>query len=842
MKLYSFKAALISIVFISFLAFNLPEQSNRLLKKITDSLEKYYDMDGPEKAFLETDKDMYVLGDTIWFKTYVVDGITHQASKKSKVAYVEMLNDNDSIVEKRRLFVEGTSGFGDILLSKMLNTGAYRLRTYTNYMLNDEYVSYFEKSISIATKSSSMVQVSSESVEIGNESKLEEVDAIEVDLMFFPEGGDLVTGVSGVLGIKALDSRGVGQALKGSIHSTNGDLVAEFETAEFGLGKVNIIPKKNTDYYARINKGNEDRRFNLPVAKAAGYSLNIKNWKDNLLLQVTTTKGNSLEGTLLIGHLRGELIFKKLGTGVDKDSYAVRLLTEELQEGIAQFTLFSSDGNPICERLVFVDHPGIHAEVIIKTNKDNFVTKEKVNLDISVLNKKGNPLQGDFLTSVIPATHQLKQGNMGLKGWLLLNSDLGGTVVDPDFFFSEDTKQKRFLLDALLLTHGWRRFVWKEMLGDEIQKDVAYVPEKGIMIKGTMVDYYHPSMAKSVIAKFNVLEEALYDEQVADEKGQFSFGPYYFNDSITAIIQAVDTTIRAKSAQKNIAIIVEEWPDIPKTAISKDSVVRDSKIFKIEEFYSQTEYPSSYFLDEQDLIKLNPVSIKAKKISRARFVEEELNKTTPYGRPDIRVFRDSVSGWQTMSVLGLLQRRGAVTRAGTSMMTSTTSNSISAVGPLVLFNGTSTSITLAELNIMRANEVVYVDIIRGYNSGASMYGARGMFGVIAIYTNPPSIEGLEKYNNPIDIPGIKTARITGFYKACEFYSPNYSEASTSKTELDYRTTLFWDPKVNLSKDGKTQIQFYTGDVTGDFMVKFQGISDTGKLVTGSHYFTVDNSL
>jgi methionine-rich copper-binding protein CopC len=46
----------------------------------------------------------------------------------------------------------------------------------------------------------------------------------------------------------------------------------------------------------------------------------------------------------------------------------------------------------------------------------------------------------------------------------------------------------------------------------------------------------------------------------------------------------------------------------------------------------------------------------------------------------------------------------------------------------------------------------------------------------------------------------------------------------------------------LSKDGNTQIQFYTGYVTGDFVVKFQGITEDGRLVSGSHYFTVDNSL
>ena len=60
---------------------------------------------------------------------------------------------------------------------------------------------------------------------------------------------------------------------------------------------------------------------------------------------MTAAKGHSLRGTLLIGHLRGELIFKRLGTDIDVDSYAVRLMTKELQEGVAQFTLFSSEGD-----------------------------------------------------------------------------------------------------------------------------------------------------------------------------------------------------------------------------------------------------------------------------------------------------------------------------------------------------------------------------------------------------------------------------------------------------------------------------------------------------------------
>ena len=844
MKLYSFKTALLSIVFISFLAFSFPEQGNRLLKKIEDRLESYYDMGSPEKAFLETDKDMYVLGDTIWFKSYVVDGITHQISDKSKVVYVEMVDGKNSIVSRRRIFIEGISGIGDINIPKDLESGDYRIRIYTNYMRNDKDIPYFEKTVSITSKRASTVALTSGTVEISDNWQLERAEDIKADvnLMFFPEGGNLVTGLPGVLGIKATDTEGVGQALKGRIHTSDGNFVTEFETAEFGLGVANFVPKKNTTYYALIDSGKSERRFQLPMAMPNGYSLNIKNRGDNILLQVTSTKGKTLDGALLIGHLRGELIFKRLGTTNDQGSYAVRILTEELPDGVAQFTLFSDQGEPLCERLVFVDHPDNDAQVFLNTIKDNFGTKKKVDVDITLLDAKDKPLQGDFSISVFPLAHQLQTGTTDLKSWLLLNSDLGATVSDPGFFFKDGSKRTRLLLDALLLTHGWRRFVWKEMLGDKTPQAIAYVPEKGIMVKGTMTDFYDPSKKKGALAKFNLLEVAVQEEQFANEKGKFSFGPYFFNDSVTAVLQAVDTTKRSKSAQKNIAIAVEEWPNVSNVKVIKENILRRALQSEVEDSLVSMGYPSSYFENGQEVIKLNAVSVKAQKLSRARFVEQALSKIHPYSRPDIRVFRDSIPGWQALSVYDLLQRKGFLTGGGANMMTSADSSRMTSVGPLVLVNGASTSITLGELKIMRANEVVYLDVLRGYNPEATIFGSRAMQGVIAIYTNAPSIEGLEAYESSVEIPGIKTAKIAGFYKAREFYSPNYSESTTLKTGKDYRTTLFWEPKVTITKDGRSHIKFYTGDVTGDFIVKFQGIANDGRVVSGSRYFTVDNSL
>jgi len=62
---------------------------------------------------------------------------------------------------------------------------------------------------------------------------------------------------------------------------------------------------------------------------------------------------------------------------------------------------------------------------------------------------------------------------------------LGGTYHNAGFFFEENSINKTGnLLDALMLTHGWRRFVWQGYSMKKVSKALPLKPEKGIMIHG----------------------------------------------------------------------------------------------------------------------------------------------------------------------------------------------------------------------------------------------------------------------------------------------------------------------------------------------------------------------
>src|SRR5688500_9968152 len=51
-----------------------------------------------EKIFVHTDKDFYLAGEIVWYKIYYMDGTFHRPLDLSKLAYVEIIDQNNKPV------------------------------------------------------------------------------------------------------------------------------------------------------------------------------------------------------------------------------------------------------------------------------------------------------------------------------------------------------------------------------------------------------------------------------------------------------------------------------------------------------------------------------------------------------------------------------------------------------------------------------------------------------------------------------------------------------------------------------------------------------------------------
>lgn len=102
-----------------------------------------------EKIYLQLDGKVYTSDQTIWFKCLVRQAIDHSPSQLSVVLYVELIDPDEKIVEKKLIKITEGIGAGFFRLSPHYLPGKYLVRAYTQWNKNFETDFFFEEYIQI---------------------------------------------------------------------------------------------------------------------------------------------------------------------------------------------------------------------------------------------------------------------------------------------------------------------------------------------------------------------------------------------------------------------------------------------------------------------------------------------------------------------------------------------------------------------------------------------------------------------------------------------------------------------------------------------------------------------
>ena len=102
-----------------------------------------------EKVYVETDRNNYLAGDTIWFSAFVLSGLDMDSTSLSRILHVDLINADNKLEKHLKLLIINGRCSGDFALNKDLNNGIFRLRAYTQYMRNYQGDYFFEKDIPI---------------------------------------------------------------------------------------------------------------------------------------------------------------------------------------------------------------------------------------------------------------------------------------------------------------------------------------------------------------------------------------------------------------------------------------------------------------------------------------------------------------------------------------------------------------------------------------------------------------------------------------------------------------------------------------------------------------------
>jgi hypothetical protein len=761
------------------------------LTTVKSKFDRYLNDNLQEKIFVHTDKDAYLAGEIIWFKIYATEAYTHRPINISKVAYLEIIDETNKPALQLKIELKEHGGSGALYIPVSLGSGVYTLRCYTSWMKNYNADYFFHKRLSIVNT-------------LKEEPILKKVVLPSYAIQFFPEGGNLIAGLVNKVAFKAVNEQGKAFEFQAAIVNSSQDTVFKFSEQHLGIGSFVFKPEPGETYQALVKPAVAGSfKMALPAVFQKGVVMAVQD-KQGAKLEVNIQSNLALAGKfMLLIHSGHKMVFSE-NFDLETEKKILSIPMEVLGDGISHFTLFNPEGKAVSERLYF-KRPSRSLDLTVSADKATYKTREKVNL--SVHQKPGGlPAAAVFSVSVYQTDAVSSEDDIASSLWL--NSELKGRIENAAWYLHQASPE---IIDNLMLTHGWRRFNWKEVL-EENKPGLKYLPEvNGHIISGNLV---HPDQDISLRNKTSFLSVPGRHYQLytasSDSLGQLSFHTKNFYGENEIVLQ---------------------------TAIPTDSLLQ---IQIRSPFSGQFMHSLPFHYRVTQNIKNLQKGSMAMQINNA-YQAKNLNKEIIpvrdssffYLRPD-KVYRlgDYVRFTTMEEVLREYVPEITVTLRKGDYQLNVFDTSISQVydtAPFMLLDGVPILDEGNTITKMDPRKIQRMEII----SGSYSYGRNLFKGITSFHTHHGDLGGyrLPEKVQVLDYEGLQNSR--------EFYSPMYEGDESKLSRIpDYRSTLFWSADNFMKKGEEATLNFYTSDLDGEYIVKIEALSADGQSGSATTTFSV----
>ncbi len=394
---------------------------------------------------------------------------------------------------------------------------------------------------------------------------------------------------------------------------------------------------------------------------------------------------------------------------------------------------------------------------------------------------------------------------------LLLTSDLKGYIYNPAYYFSSEEDSVKKHLDLVMMTNGWRRFKWEEVLQNK-NLHQEFLPEyAGHLINGKITDK-KTGLPVENVTTYAAVPGDKYELgcSISNKKGLIQYDLKKIYGSNELIVQTDNT---------------------------KDSIYAIDIANPFSEKFADRIFPA-FALPEHLEKEILSHSISTQ--VQGSFGIENLLKfkkqviadsTSFYGEPDKKFFLDDYTRFNTMEEVIREYIAGVTLKKHQQKFHFRLMDE-----PLRIFFDDDPMMLLDGVPVFDADRIIAADplkikkievVTRKYFQGSLV--ASGIIS-LASYTN--DLEGfpLDPHSLILEYDGLQLQR--------EFYSPEYDKPDQHGNRIpDFRNVLYWNPNIRLREMGTKQISFYTSDRKGKYIGVIQGITTEGK--PGSGYFNFE---
>lgn len=788
--MYKISITIALVLFFGVKNFAQTENTN----SVNTLFENYVSNNFQEKIFVHTDKNFYLSGETIWFKVYNNDAFANSLSPISKIAYVELIDANNKPLLQVKINIEEGMGNGQLQLPLSLPSGNYLFRTYTNWMKNFSEELAFKKIISVVNVF--------EKPEVDTAKK-----SIEYDVQFFPEGGNLVNNIQSKIAFKAVNNFGKGINFQGKIINQTNEVVVAFSPQQLGIGSFVFTPNNSNTYQAIIvTENNDTLHYNLPTIYEFGYVMNVQEKENLIKVLVEASKNFSNENVSLITHNNQKIQINQ--TQVLQNGTTVFTIDKSLlKEGVNVFTIFDKNNKPVCERL-FYKQPEVKYMLNTTVNNTQFSTRENVNITVAANDVNKQNIASNLSVAVFKTDSLQPSESLDIQQYYWLTSELKGNIENPSFYFNNTNDHTKTALDNLLLTQGWRRFNWSNILQNQ-SNEKKYLPEyESQIITGKVVNKTTllPVEGIGVYLSISGKEFGFAAAQSTSTGEFFALMPSILNST-----QLIAQTNNVTDSNFRIDINSAYWDK-----------------------YSSTKIPA-FAITESKENELNNygISVQSEHIYSEKPMYKSVKNYAPFfGKPDEEYFLDNYTRFSTMEEVLREYVTGIAVRKKSGKFIFHTVDA-----PRFQFFNTHPLVLLDGIPVFDADNIIALDPLKikkiDVVTRTFYYGSYAFDGIASFssYTGKLGATNLHAESLLIDYDVLQQERI--------FYAPKYDTKETKASRIpDYRTLLYWSGNVQTNSNSSTNINFYTSDVKGNFVAFIQGLTNTGEPVKSAVSFSV----
>jgi hypothetical protein len=790
---------------VVFVQFNT--QAQTVPEKIETALDSFAFIQPQEKVYVQTDRNTYLAGEPIWFKTYTI--LNEKPTILSKIVYIELVSQEGKLVDKKMLKLINGIASGNIDAKSSYSSGKYLLRAYTLWMLNfPEFI--FEKKISIVNSNDSKKTKNAVSVQQN------------ISVVFYPEGGNLISSIKNIIAYKATDQNNNPIDVKGNILNTKNEKVTSFETTHNGMGKFEFLPKDGEVYKAQITSANgQQKTVLLPQINSEGVVLIVDNSNlSKTFVSVSRSEKNKLlyNNLIVLAQINYQIAYMgKLN--IDEGLDAVAIPKKNLPAGIMHITVLSEDGKPLAERIVFVANHNVNQNLITFTNS-NTEKRQRNSISIDVSQFKNV----NAAIAITNASASSNNYNENILSSFLLSSDIKGKIYQTEKYFEDKESATLNNLDLVMLTNGWRRYKLADILANKFSI-LRYPFERGLTITGKVLESNGKSILKA--AKINLIINGEDSTKIISQANTNTSSAFYVDNidyKKEATIYYQGTNLNNKGA----IVSVNFNPSFFDTLKSGTYKINEP-FFSEEKIEGSNDYnkliSDKLKLEGEKSKTLEAVIVKSKKSSEQDSLNRQYTSDIFYESDQTIPVNTAINTGDILQFLRGIVPGISIIRSDTGTQVNFTryqgadyfSENGGNAGVQFFLNEVPVSIDVVES--LYAEDIGLVKVYKG-NTAIALGIDRG---AIALYT----IKG--KSTRDWRQKGFDFIKKLGYSVEREFSEIDYTKINPKNEFVDVRTTIYWNPNL-LVKDGKAIVNFYNDDVCKKFKVVIEGIDENGKLL------------